>query len=462
MHRDRPHPVAVVLAVVALVAGCASSVPTATPVVTTPNASPAPPLTRDPSPTSASATHTPSPTAPPSPDPGASQDTADLGLPVIVAPPGAVHSMPPRSWMASWGPHVYGVESADGGIGVVHVDVSRGRTTTTAVRPNALIARYGFDPPYGFADVPTILATDGRWLALVVWRRLGPRVEPGSVPCVGDEDQPIEWRLLVAPLDPKDGEVAGAFTLLDQGTNRQLFDLPAQGEGCVGPRTPRVSVSDGRIAYTREDSRAGHPVASRIVVRALPGGAIVRQLRRPDQVVYVRLSGDSLAFTESDNGGQNPRWAVRVSTAAHPDPVEIVAGAAYPNFLAPPIIALDDDLLAWQVPSAVEQGVWASRLGSAPQRLPTGGLACLLGGVTSGWIGLGCLATEVGPGDARPVFAALWSASTGLRQLTGLPADTIDAEPGIAGGWLVASGVSTVGHARALFGVRLDALRTVP
>jgi hypothetical protein len=93
--------------------------------------------------------------------------------------------MPPRSridgdalargWVANWGPRVYGVESANGGIGVVHVDVSRGRTATTVVRPNALIARYGFDPPYGFADVPTILETDGHWLALVVWRRLGPR-----------------------------------------------------------------------------------------------------------------------------------------------------------------------------------------------------------------------------------------------------------------------------------------------
>jgi hypothetical protein len=297
--------------------------------------------------------------------------------------------------LVTWGPRVYGVEEPvnAGPASVVTTDLMS-RTTTRVRIP--LLAGETAQPPDGFADPATVLATDGRWLAVVVWRRLGPTGGQGGVPCSGREGQPVAWRLLVAPLDSSVGTVAGSFRVIDQGTNRHEFVLPGQGEGCGGPRTPRVALSNGEIAYTLEKSGAATPYATDIDVRSLPGGSLVRVVHRADEVINVALSGGTIAFTESQNAlgeAPNPQWAIRLSTSAHPSPITILAGAQDPGYVEPPVIALDGNLLAWQLPNQAERGVWVERLGTAAVQVVPHSTTCWLGGVSAGWVGLGCVPT---------------------------------------------------------------------
>ncbi len=274
----------------------------------------------------------------------------------------------------------------------------------------------------------------------------------------------MAWRLLVAPLDPATDRPAGAFRVLDQGTNTHPFTLPGQGEGCGGPRTPRVSLSGDEIAYTVEESAGATPFATRIEVRALPAGSLVRSVERPQEVLFVALSGDALGFTESQDMSTvtNPRWSVGLSTAAHPDPTVVVAGTMDPGYVAPPVIGFDGDLLAWQPLNHPEEGVWVERLGSPAVQVVPSRLTCWLGGVTTGWVGMGCYPTGHQTDGYMPYQPVVWSPRTGLRQFAGLPRLIVSSAPSLGGGWLSADGGSPIQANGTLFGLSLLGLPTAP
>lgn len=403
----------------------------------------------------------------PSPPAAAATPTTTLpalGLPSIAVPAASLRTMASGAGLVTWGPRVYGVEEpVNAGPASVVITNLMSRTTTRVRIP--LLAGETAQPPDGFWDPATVLATDGRWLAVIVWRRLGPSGGQGGVPCSGHEGQPVAWRLLVAPLSSSDGTVTGAFQVITYGTSRHEFVLPGQGEGCGGPRTPRVALSDGVIAYTVEESGAATPYATDIDVRSLPGGSLVRVVRRADEVINVALSGGALAFTESQNAldeSANPQWAIWFSTSAHPSPIPLLAGAQDPGYVEPPVIALDGNLLAWQLPNQAERVVRVERLGSAAVQVVPHSTTCWLGGVSAGWVGLGCFPTGHQGPSYLPIQPVVWSTSTGLRQLAGVPHLVLNTAPALSDGWLLADGGSDLGPSGTLYGFPLAALGTSP
>ncbi|MGC8633366.1 MAG: hypothetical protein ACP5VP_01635 [Candidatus Limnocylindrales bacterium] len=383
------------VALVVAVAACGGSPGTPTsppnppPSAALPSANvPTPGATPAPAAASAPASSAPSPTATPD------GWLPALDLPTLAVPAASLHAMPGNRALATWGSRTYTVDEPprSGHASLVVTDLASRTTARTAI---PLLAGETTVPPDGLWDPATIVAADAHWSAVVVWKRLGPSGGDVGTPCSGHEEQPVAWRLLVAPLDQATGRPTGAFRVLDQGTNTHGFTLPGQGEGCGGPRTPRVSLDGDEIAYTVEKTGAATTFATRIEVRALPAGSPVRSLERPQEVLFVALSGGTLAFTESQDASTvpNPRWSVGLSTAAHPVPTVVVSRTQDPGYLAPPLIALDGDLLAWQLLNHTEAGVWVERLGASPERVVPPRLTCALGGVTVGWVGMGCYPT---------------------------------------------------------------------
>ena len=460
----RPLISAVVLAV--LVGGCGGSAAsgaasltpvaaaTPSPVASTPVASSSPSgafSSATPAPSSASPMATPEGWLP------------ALGLPTIAVPPAALHRMAGNGGLATWGPRTYAVDEPPRS-GHASLIVTNLESSTSARSSIPLLAGETTVPPDGLRDPATIVAADAHWLAVVVWKRLGPTGGPIAVPCSGHEEQPVAWRLLIAPLDPATGQLAGTFRVLDHGTNTHHFALPGQGEGCGGPRTPRVSLDGDQIAYTVEETAAATPFATRIEVRALPAGSLVRSVERPQEVLFVALSGGNVAFTESQDASTvgNPRWSVGLSTAAHPVPTVVVSGAQDPGYVAPPLIALDGDLLAWQLLNHTEEGIWTEGLGSSPEQVVPTDLTCRLGGATAGWVGMGCYPTGYQTDSFMPYQPVVWSTATGLRQLAGLPSLIVGAAPSLGGGWLSADGGTPMQDSGTLYGLSLAGLATAP
>lgn len=409
----------------------------------------------------------PSPASAPAPSPTpTAAATAEgwlpaLDLATIPVPAAALHVMAGNGGLATWGPRTYAVDEPprSGQASLVVTDLASGTTTRTAI---SLLAAETTVPPDGLSDPATIVAADAQWLAVVVWKRLGPTGGDVGTPCSGHEEQPVAWRLLVVPLDPATGRIAGEFRVLDHGTNTHPFTLPGQGEGCGGPRTPRVSLDGDEIAYTVEESGAATTFATRIEVRALPAGSLVRSLERPQEVLFVARSGGTIAFAESQDASTvlNPHWSVGLSTAEHPIPTVAVRGTMDPGYVAPPLIALDGDLLAWQLLNHPEAGMWVERLGASPEQVVPSRLTCWLGGITVGSVGMGCVPTGYQTDRSTPLQPVVWSPATGLRQLAGLPQLVVSSPPSLGGGWLTADGGTPIQGSGTLFDVSLVGLPT--
>ena len=385
-------------------------------------------------------------TATPSVEPTATAVTTPLATPSlgqVLAPAGMTMALA-DGYAATWGPHLYNAMDDTAHPGTVTVEASDLMTGATVITAVPVSADETVNPPDGFWDPATTVATDGRSLALVVWHHVGPPGN-GGVPCGGSEAEPVAWRILVAPLDAVTGSVRAPFAVFAGGTSRDEFLLPGQGEGCVGPRTPRVSLSDGQIAYTVEAPRADAPYAMTVVVRRLPDGAMVRDIAAQRTVVSLAMAGPTVVFTDSDDGGAaNPRWAIRASTEAHPAPTVVATGSqasATGGYGQPPLVATDGSLVAWEVPRAT---VSVKRLsGGAVTPLAVPGQTCDLGGVAGGLVSLGCWtdawATGAVGGD-QPITSFIWSASGGPYAVVGGPDMILDYAPNVAAGWLVAFG----------------------
>jgi hypothetical protein len=264
------------------------------------------------------------------------------------------------------------------------------------------------------------VATDGRTLVLLVWRRINPLPPPGAVPCNGDESHPLAWRLLAAPLSH--GLVAGAFNVLAAGRSSLVFAPALAGEYCPGPLVPRIAVASGRVAYAIEDLASARPAGARIIVRSLASGAIVRSVTRPGQVVALALSASAIAWLESANA-QTSRtagagWAVRraLLSGGASSEVNVGAHAGWPSL--PDRLALDGASVVVAVPIAFGMAWTVERIplgGSAGRLNPPGTKVCDVVGAAGSMIAMSC---DVSP--ARPGTILLWRPGHGAHPLPGL------------------------------------------
>ena len=382
-----------------------------------------------------------------------------LDLPTLSVPAASLHTMPGNGGLVTWGSHVYAVDEPlrSGHASIVVTDLVTGTAFRTTI---PLLAGETTVPPDGFADPATTVAVDDHWLVVVVWKRLGSTGGEVSTPCTGHEEQPLAWRVLVARVDPSSGRIVGGFRVLDRGVSSHRFTLPGQGEGCGGPRTPRVSLSGDQIAYTVEESDATAPFATRVEIRTLPSGLLRRSVERPDEVLFVKLSGGTLAFTETQDASTvtNPRWSVEWSTVVDQAPTVVVAGRQDPGYVAPPDIALDGNLLSWQLLRQRGSGLWVESLGSSPVQVVPARLTCWLGGVTDGWVVMGCYPTGYQASGVTPYQPVVWSAATGLRQLAGVPRVVASSPPAVGAGWLSIDGGTDIQPNGTLYGLSLHDL----
>ncbi len=163
-----------------------------------------------------------------------------LGLPTIAVPAVSLHTMAGNRALATWGSRTYTVDEPprSGHASLVVTDLASGTTRRTAI---PLLARETTVPPDGLWDPATIVAADDHWLALVVWKRLGPTGGPVAVPVPGTRSSP--W--------------PGGCS--SHRSTRPPTGPPARSGSSTRARTPTPSRSQGRARGAAARERLGCP-----------------------------------------------------------------------------------------------------------------------------------------------------------------------------------------------------------
>ncbi len=440
------------LTITLLLAGCASSVPTASPAliatpppVATPAVTPTPPAPATPSlvvatptplstvPSTAVPTEqvTPEPAKTPSPT-SALPGTTALVLPpgtvrmidLLRPPPGApIFGYPPKAGGPPTGPYVYigsdRLPSYPAHLTVV--DLGGASTRTVPL------------PTHRYEHIGSALV-DGRSLVLLVYQQQGPQPEGLGTPCSSNSGKPIDWRLLVTTLGA-DGLPAGAWRTLDSGTASREFRYPTTRAGCDDPAVPAVAVADGRVAYATDHDTAEFPAGSRIALRALSNGSLQRRIDAVTQVTALALSDTSVAWSESPNAappGGGTRWRVMRAPLATGLAAEVPIGEAARGWpIAPFSVVLDGHaLVAAGGADGLSTDMTVRSEGTAVMPLnPTGTPGCQPIAAVSTVVVLVCAV------EGRDEAIATWSRADGLRVLSGaLPA--LEHSERISSGWL--------------------------
>ncbi len=349
-------------------------------------------------------TPTPSPT-PAAPLPGVPSRQVPAASVLTVTNPQGVHLAAAQAWSA----YVFFSDGAGSGT-LQHVDMRTGARSEIAV---PLIAGE-------VLDEFTPVVTDGQWLVMRVWHRLGPPAE-ALVPCPTDLTQPQAWRILVAPID-LDGMPSAPFSVFAAGTSERLI-APAPGSpGCEQPSLPNIAISRGEIAYDVEAPTATTPLASTIVVRALADGTVVGTIAADVPPAQLLLDAETVIWTEAADVSADPngRWHAWMSSA----------DASFPTLAVP----MDDATLAMPGPPEREVGggavAWTYRpdylqstgtvwhvYGSdrTPRQVSPSGLACQLGAESGYTVVLTCSR----PPDL-PDRVVVWDPGMGLVAISGL------------------------------------------
>jgi len=352
---------------------------------------------------------------------------------------------------AAWGPHLYGVlrgvtPSADQ---LLVADMTNGTVTSIDV---PLGQGERISNAFGYGEEVAPVATDGDWIAVVVWRRVGPQ-GTGGAPCSSDAGQPLAWRILVAPIDRSTGLPNGQFREVQRGESQRTFTLFGQGEGCSGPRLPRISLAKGRLAYDVEDPSSGRPDGSRIAVHWLDGSKPDLVVPTTSQVVYLALSNVTVAWTESvsDPGtGVQPSWDVQASTDAAQAARVVDLGADPTSFRLSAQIRIDEATITWtRVGENAPDDVWLGSLSAdSVRRVSPEAASCEGGGIAGGVLGLLCSSTSA----PSQTYILDWSSAADLRVLLGLPSPR--KAPLVSEGWLTYEG-----DAHTIFAIEVGSLR---
>ena len=433
-----------VLAVV--LAGCGSALPT--PAATPASTEPASPVETAALLTSAVASGQPTilPASPPAslpPSPVAPVEPSPTPLPplpgttALVLPRGTLVTVPlarqapgsspedfaPQPGGPPTGPYVY-LGAARSVAGLRHlsvVDLGGGSVRAVPV-PLA--------PDESLADVQ---ASGGRLLVLT-WLQQGPRPEHEGVPCGSLSGHPIEWRQLAASIGA-DGLPAGSWRTLDSGVASRRYADPSAMVSCDDPLVPALASSGDVLAYAVDHPTPAYPAGSRIVLRSLATGGVVRVIDTATQVVDLALSATSVAWVESPNAlvpGPVTRWRVMRAPLASGVAAEVplaVPGRVWRY--APQRLALDGDAVLANPGQSVVG--WASVVRSAGSSVvllnPSPDLDCAPIGGVSGVALLSCL--EEGYNER----IATWSAGHGLRIVSAPLAADITSEV-VMNGWV--------------------------
>lgn len=278
----------------------------------------------------------------------------------------------------------------------------------------------------------TIVA-DGRELALIVWRSIGPPGE-ARAPCPDVVLHPRAWRILVAPVDANGKP--GSFAQFATGESAIVFGGPMGGEGCSATAAPSVSISNGLIAYGIDDAGPQRPYGSRILVRSLTDGTTTRDLATATHVLSLELSGTTVAWLEAD-GNWPTNLPLRVSTTTHPaaQDVEIFSTPGDQMAWSLPRFSLEGGSLAWERYGTGQ--VWRRDLArGAEQQVSPAGSACMLGGVEPGNVAMNCGSdtSRLEQNSTDAPWLVVWSVETGPRLVLGLsPLQTEE----LSNGWIV-------------------------
>lgn len=232
----------------------------------------------------------------------------------------------------------------------------------------------------------------------------------------------MSWRILAAALD-SDGK-PGSFTQVATGRSSLVVQTPnfafGAGSGCEAIWPPSVALSDGLMAYSVEQPRAGQPLGSQIVIRSLSDGAVIRDVAVPQYVYSLQLAGQDLVWIDYP-GVTTSSLPMRISTAAIPAPQTLLVystpgDSGTMKWNVPPYVA-GGHMLAWQASSAGSVQLRDLASGEIRQISPEG-LVCQLEAFDGADVAMGCsddLTQSAWDSDFAPEWFLFWSPGGGCR-----------------------------------------------
>ena len=134
-------------------------------------------------------------------------------------------------------------------------------------------------------DIAAEAITDAGFVWMETWYTDKPINCADLVPCSPHGGQPVSWALNLTTLD-------GKTTKLDGGV---VSRLSVEGEGST-PLPPEMAAQGNRVAYAVPRNVSGSPQASRIIVRSLSDGALVRTIDTSGYIGQLGLFGQTLIY----------------------------------------------------------------------------------------------------------------------------------------------------------------------
>ena len=154
-------------------------------------------------------------------------------------------------------------------------DVATGTVTRLTTLPAGHVVEY-----------PALAAAHVVWMES--WYAKPPTSCGQSVPCNPRAGQPVLWKVVAVPL------AGGPETELGTGTSSRTS---IEGEGAA-PQAPVLAADGDRVAYAIDAPTTGAPDASRLVVRSISTGAILRQIDMTGYVEQLHLAGQAILIGE--------------------------------------------------------------------------------------------------------------------------------------------------------------------
>jgi hypothetical protein len=390
------------------------------------------------------------PTESPSPQPTDGLPSALATLPITTVPSDQLRSGAGDPATIARGSMAYTIGGATSG--KVTVNVTDLATDQVASRSVAIPAAEVVSTDY-WGQNP--VATDGRYLVVLAshpYTGQGSGAIPSCIPHGND------WQLLTAPVDPATGLPSGGFKVFASGTMKRDFHAPRAGQGgdCWDDNTV-FAVDGGAVAYTVDDVTRSRPMGSRILLRSLADGSVLRDVQSTDFVFALRLSGATIAWAESQSLSAQgiPQIRVRASTSGHPSPIDLQSGDAFsPSGQDQhlPNLSVSGEEIAWDSPGT--DGVFYQKLGAGPPlQVSPQGVVCGVLGTTLGHVAMRC-----GPGEGNlhtPTAPTLVVATPGegLRRIGGWTPQ-VNARSSISNGWFCEidypTGIETQGERYAV------------
>jgi hypothetical protein len=268
------------------------------------------------------------------------------------------------------------------------------------------------------------IAWTEKWVVIA----LEAQQDPGPTGiCYHTDVPPIDWRILVAPIDS--GGRPGAFSLFASGHSGQIVETPnfefGEGAGCKAVWGPSIAVSGDIVAYNVESPGADQEFGTRILMRSLADESTVREVATTQYVHSLRLAGSSLFWMEYP-GVMTSSLPLKASTEAHPTPQTLLTYKTPENgdtqWSVPAYFAANGSLV-WQASTAGK--VWSRNIatGKLRQLSPEGSICQLLDFDGTHVLEACSVDTSQTAWDVRfaPDWLVFWSPATSYRLITGVP-----------------------------------------